>query len=925
MQLAVRQSFAHMAAITATLIALGCSNSSPEKMMASAKAYLQKDDTAAAIIQIKNILNENPNSTDARLLLAQALLESGDPVGAEVELRKAVELKAPTGKTAPLLAKTLLAQGKPQKAIDEFAQAKTDTNEENASLKTIIGHGYTALGNIDLAQAAYHGALSAQPAYAPAQLGLARLSAIKGSFTEAQQIVDGVLQKNPREVDAWQFKGDLYRADKKPADALAAYKKVLEIKPKSAAVHANIIMLLMQEKKPDLAAQQLDEMKKVAAKLPITVYMEALIAFARQDTPAAKRAMDNFLKMQPDNPQGLQLAGTIAYQQQSDVQAQEYLTKALQKAPQLDDSRRILVLSYLRSGQLDKAEAALQPVLADQKALSPEWLKIAGEVSLRSGDTDRAAGFFAQAALKNPDDTRAKTALALTKMDKGHPEEAMADLTNIATHDEGISADMALISIALRQKNFDKALTAIAQLEKKQPNSPMVANLRGQAQLGKKDIPAARQQFEQAIALNATYLPAVTNLVALDLADKKVDQAKKRYETVLAKEPKNISAMLALAQLKARTGSSLDEVSSLVKKAVATEPSNPMPRLALVSLLVSAKDKDKARTAADEALAAFPDKPEILDAAAQAYLLSGDTNQAIATYNKLINLMPNNSQAYLHAAEAYLGAKNKQAARDTLDKGLNQLPSSLPLLRAKIMLDVADGKFNEALATARNMQKDQPKLSVGYLLEGDIHTAQKSWKDAATAYRNGLNISPNGDLAGRLYLALLQDNQTAAAKSAADAWIKAHPQDLAFRLFLADTANQRKDYATAVGHYRAILAVAPKNPLVLNNLAWSLGQMNDPKATAYAEEANNLAPNQPAIMETLGSLYVAQGKTAAGLDLLAKAVALAPQNPDLQLSQARAFIKAGKKAEAKQALDKLAKLGDKFAGQAEVQMLSKRL
>jgi Tfp pilus assembly protein PilF len=211
------------------------------------------------------------------------------------------------------------------------------------------------------------------------------------------------------------------------------------------------------------------------------------------------------------------------------------------------------------------------------------------------------------------------------------------------------------------------------------------------------------------------------------------------------------------------------------------------------------------------------------------------------------------------------------------------------------------------------------------LLEGDIHTAQKSWKNAATAYRNGLNISPNGDLAGRLYLALLQDNQAAAAKNTADAWVKAHPQDFPFRLFLADVANRRKDYAAAAEQYRAILAVAPKNPLVLNNLAWSLGQMNDPKATAYAEEANTLAPNQPAIMETLGSLYVAQGKTAAGLDLLAKAVALAPQNPDLQLSQARAFIKAGKKAEAKQALDKLAKLGDKFAGQAEVQMLIKRL
>ncbi|MDO9449636.1 MAG: tetratricopeptide repeat protein, partial [Rugosibacter sp.] len=309
----------------------------------------------------------------------------------------------------------------------------------------------------------------------------------------------------------------------------------------------------------------------------------------------------------------------------------------------------------------------------------------------------------------------------------------------------------------------------------------------------------------------------------------------------------------------------------------------------------------------------------------QVYQFAGDTNQALATYNKLANLLPNNPQPYLRIADIHLAAKNKQAARESLAKGLNKQPDSLPLQRAKIMMDMADGRFSDALTTAQAIKKAQPSESAGYVLEGDIHLAQKDWKEAATAYRAGLKAAPTTDLARRLYIALLQSGQTAEAASTIDTWIKAHPNDQAFRLFVADTANKRKDYATAVAHYRAALAIAPKNPAILNNLAWSLGQMHDPKAMAYAEEANTLAPNQPEIMETLGSLYVTQGKLAPGIDLLAKAVSLAPQNPDIRLSYAKALIKAGKKTEAKQALDTLAKLGDKFSAHAEVVELSKGL
>ncbi|MDO8315631.1 MAG: PEP-CTERM system TPR-repeat protein PrsT [Rugosibacter sp.] len=913
-----------MAIIAATLIMMGCNSSSPEKMMASAKEYLEKDDPAAAIIQIKNVLNKDSNSPEARLLLGRALLESGDPVAAELELRKAIDLKISAGQVTPPLARALMAQGKAKKVIDELASTPTANAEELAELKTVVAQSHIMLANIESAKTTFNEALAAKPHYAPAQLGLARLEAIKGNLAEANKIVDEVLIKNPREADAWHFKGDLQRAEQKLPEALAAYQKVLEIKPSTTSVHVNIIMLQIQDKKLDLAAKQLAEMQKVAAKQPITVYLTALIAFSKKDIATAGSAVENLLKMQPDNPQGLQLAGAIAYQKQSDIQAQNFLSKALQKAPGLDYSRRLLVRSYLRSKQPTKALSTLQPVLQGA-TVPPAWLTLAGEVYMQNGDTERAAEFFSQAAKHDPKDSKAKTALALSQMRLGHTEQAFADLEQIAASDSGVTADMAIIASAMRQKEFDKALQAIANLEKKQPNSPLIHDLRGQVLVAKKDTPAAKKSFEKALAADPTYLSAATNLVAIDLAENKIDQARQRYEAVIAKDPKNVPAMLSLAQLKARTGASLDDVASLLKKAVAADISNPTSRFALMSFYLNAKDKDKARAATEEALATFPENPEILLVAGQVYQLSGDTNQALSTYNKLTNLVPNNPQPYLRIAEIHLAAKNRQAARDTLAKGLAKQPDALPLQRAQIMLDVTDARFSDALTTARTIQKTQPKEVAGYLLEGDIHLAQKAWKDAITAYRVGLKAAPTTDLAGRLYFALLQSGQTAEAGNSVDTWLKAHPSDQGFRTFVAEIANKRKDYATAISHYRAVLAVEPKNPAILNNLAWSLGQLNDPKALAYAEEANKLAPNQPAIMETLGTLYVAQGKPAAGAELLAKVVSLAPQNPDFRLSYAKALIKAGKKAEAKPVLETLTKLGEKFSAHAEVAELSKGL
>ena len=910
------------ALILSLAFAAGCGDS-PDAMLASAKDYLARNDHAAATIQLKNALSKNPNSGEARFLLGRALLDSGDAVAAEVELRKAMELKFSADQINPVLARALLAQGQLKK-LDELASTAVTSPEGLADLKTTIAQSLAMQGKLDAARTTFAEAIAAKSDFAPALLGMARLKVAGNDVQGARTIIDDILAKDAKNGNAWLFKADLLRAEGKNAEAVAAYEKGIEINPRAITAHAALIMIHLRDRKPELASKQLDAMQKASANHPLTFYMQGLTAYGRKDIPAAHSAVENLLKVQPENAQGLQLAGLIAYENRSDVQAQEYLRKALQKAPGLDFGRRTLVMSYLRSGQPTKAVEALQPVLHGTETRTA-WLSLAGNAYMQSGDVKTAEEYFQRAAKADPENKQTQTALALARMRSGHAEEAFTDLEQIAAEDKGVSADMALIATHIRQKQFDKALKAITNFEKKQPDNPVVHNLRGGALLGKGDSEGARKSFEKALSINPAYLPAATALAQMDLIAKKPDDARKRYESVLAKEPKNVQALLAIAELQARSGAKPDEIAAQIGKAIAAAPSEAAPRLALIGLHVRSKDNQKALTAVQEALAAIPDRPELLDVAGQVYQLNGDTNQALATYGRLANLLPTAAHPYLRMAEVQVAAKNKEGARNSLNKGLSLQPDSLPMQRALIMLDVDDKQFDAALAKARDIQKKQPKLNAGHVLEGDIHVINKAWAQAATAYRAGLKAAPATDLAQRLHTVLLLDSKTGEANAFADSWLKSHPKDNAFRLFLAESANKRKDYAGAAAHYRNLLAVQPNNPALLNNFAWSLGQMKDPKALGYAEQANKLAPNQPAIMDTLGVLLVEQGNIERGLDLLTKALQLAPEAHAVRLNYAQALLKAGKKAEAKEELETLAKLGEKFPAQAEVAGMLKGL
>ena len=87
-----------------------------------------------------------------------------------------------------------------------------------------------------------------------------------------------------------------------------------------------------------------------------------------------------------------------------------------------------------------------------------------------------------------------------------------------------------------------------------------------------------------------------------------------------------------------------------------------------------------------------------------------------------------------------------------------------------------------------------------------------------------------------------------------------------------------------------MLAIDSAQPWALNNLAWLLRESNAKRALKLAQQALTLAPDSPAVLDTLGTLALAAGQSDEALKHLREASRLSPETPEIRLHLARALL-----------------------------------
>jgi len=914
--------------LVAGLLALalaGCGKETPEALVASAKSLAAKGDSKGAVIQLRNVLQKQPQNAEARYLLGQALNEQMDYVSAEKELLKALEYRYTQDRVYPELARAMLGQGNRKQVIAEFGDKTLADPEALASLKTDLGFAYFGLGQRDEARAAFATALAAKAGYDRARVGQAMLAASDKDVAGAAKIVDEVLAIAPTLPEALNLKADLLLARNETEGAIKVAEQLVKVQPNNFRARYALASLRIRAGKLDEAAADVAAMRQSFPKDARVAYLEALVAYRRGDAAKTRDAIQEVLKAAPDHAPSLFLAGAADYQLRSFDAAAERLRAVIRQYPQSTEAQLLLISTYLAAGQPENAQQVVDAALR-RVPDNPKVVALAGAAAVANNDLAKASQYYERAAALDRESALTRTRLGQVRLAMGDADRAMKDLEAASELDAtGYQPDLSLVVAHLRRKEFDKALAAAATLEKKQPNNPLTHNVKGIVFAANSDYKNARTSFAKALELQFDYLPAARNLARLDIAEKNPEAARKRLEAIIAKQPKNDEAMIALAGVQAATGATPKEVMATLERAVAANPASVTAKIALANYQLQSGDATGALAALQGAAAANPNDTRILELLALAQQRAGESKQAIETYRKLAALQPKAPAPLIRLAALQFAAKDYGATLQTLQKALALNPGALDVRIEIANVQAVAGKTDEALAAARAIQKELPQDAAGFAVEGNVYFVQKNWDRAAAAYREAVKRKPSPVVVARLHGVLENQGKKADANALVAKWAQENPKDVVVPNYLADRALGERNYKEATRLYKQILPSQPGNPVLLNNLAWAAAESKDPDAISYAEKAYALAPQSAEVLDTYGWLLLQKGEAKRAVELLTTAVTRGPTNPEIRLHLAKALIAATDKAAARKEILTLFTLEASDAQRAEAQEILKTL
>lgn len=913
--------------LAATLLA-ACNTQSdftPEEHITHAKAYQDKGEIRAAVIELKNALQKAPDNTEARWLLGRIYLEAGDGPSAEKELRRALELGLDPQVAAASLARAALLQGNYQEAIDVPVKLRKLPKNEQAELLALWGHAYFALQKIEKAEKLYNAALSINPKAPEASLGKARIAANQDHLDEARQWLNKGLKANPRFAPAWSLLGDLERYQGNAKEAEQAYGKAIANRFNHAGDLLNRALVRIYLKNYDGAATDLKTLKRQIPNHPGVAYAQGLLDFQQKKYAEAQINFGKAVTRSPDYMPAVFYLGLSYYRQGQLGQAEQYLTQFLAHFPQSDTAARLLSVVRFSQGDYKDAASVLKPVLA-RNPTDAQALSMMGDIALKQGRVKEGVDYFQQVAIQEPESAATFMKLGLGLEFSGQHEQSIEMLEKALALDPTLpQADLMIILSHLRAREFDQAIEAAQRMQEKYPNSPDPLTLMGGAYLGKGEKAKAREAFSQALKASPGDPSATHNLANLEIQQGHLEKATSLYQQALTKNPGHLNTLLRLAALEQRKGN-VAEAKKLIEQAMQKNPQAVAPPLLLGNYYLRQGQPQQALNLTREIRDSHPNHPNLIALAGKAQLALGEYYNAVKTFERLVKLQPESADAYYELAKSYSGARNPARVRGALDKALTLDPDHAGARFVMIGLLMRQGDQEKANEYLQELKKTYPHHPEVIDLEAKLALQQNRPQQAIEIYQAARQRFPKSN---RWPLSLAQVQwQTGhldAGLAILNAWLKDHPKDFEAQFVVANHYLLQGQDNQAKLAFAKLHELAPENALVLNNLAWLLRKEDPEKALGYAKQALAQAPESPEVMDTLGAILQEQGQTDEALQWFKKAVDKSPQNPNFQFHLAQVLAQKGETVKARRILQNLLSADRPFPGIKEVQALLKQL
>ncbi len=661
----------------------------------------------------------------------------------------------------------------------------------------------------------------------------------------------------------------------------------------------------------------------------------------------------NVLKGDGGNARAISRLGSLYFDQGRLSRAAPFLLKANQLLPDDLDTRVKLGLLYTAVGQMAKARAEAEFVLA-RRPMDAEAPLLLAETTANDREIVAARRLLGSLPAPAPGSPPVLVALGTLEVRQRHVKEAEAAFIRAQTIDPKYDAAWAALGglriVQNDRVSADQALKQAADLAP--PRSiRRLQYARFKIQCG--DLKSGRSLLEEITRNTPDYLPAWIRLAELAMQEKRYDDGLAAVGRVLTRDPLNPEAMLLSGQLRLAKGEPDKAVEDL-EKMQAVYPRSPQTDYQLGLAFVAKGDAGKAIDAFNHALSLAPDFIEARYMLAELSIRKGDLGTAIVALKKVLEQRPGLLQPWILLADAYraqgnfsdalavyrrLEAANPKSplapllsglvleqqgqlaeARQAFTRAIELAPDSLQALEQLVDLDVRAKEYPAALQRVQSRLAQNPKDAGLQLLLAKIYLAQRDTAQAEAALRKAIELKPDSPtgylLLARLYLGT--DQQEKALANLAEVVAK-NPKDAGALMLIGMIHDTQKNYPAARDAYEKVLAINPNFGAAMNNLAYLYSQhLNQPeRAFELAQKARELQPDEPHTADTFGWILSRRHQYPWALTLLQEAAAKLSTEPEVQYHLGMTHYLMGEEAPARLALQRALQLSGSFQGADE--------
>lgn len=677
-------SIAARAALVAGFIALAGCDSPEERVQKHFERGVElaaANDSDRAMVELRNALKINPSHAPARFEIARLFESRGEMQAAADNYRAAAEFDPNHVEARIRLAQILSLGGAPDLALDWIRQATAlaPQNAEALSIEAaILYRRDETAAALDLAQRA----VAIDPAAFGANAVLIGQQVRDGDPKGAVARLDALIANAPRDRALLLLKAQvLAAADDQPA--LGAHLiHLVEVFPDDIPLRRELASWHARQGDIDASAAQLRAIAAARPDDPQPALDVARLLGGARGAAAARAELDTLLAAADSETKRIAYTVALAdldYAAGDRAAARARLEALIDgKDPGAEtNAARIQLARYdLAEGEGGRARSLIDQVISvdgrntDARALragmlidedrpdeavaeirvaleadpeNPRLLMIAARAQERAGAPDVAGEHLAAATrLSNfaPDVARAYARFLAGRGQTEGAENILAEAARRAPGDAAVVA--ALADVRIRLKDWPGVEEAAAALARIDGGETTAARARAAALSGQ-DRLAESAALLEGIALGEDgAAAALPNLIATYVRLGQVDRARQTLDGILAEQPGDLTALLLRADLNLYE-SRPDAAEADLRAAIAAQPQNPAPYLALHRFALTTGRAALIDAALEEGVAQAPAAaagPLRLARAAR-FEQAQDFDAAIAEYELLYALEPN--------------------------------------------------------------------------------------------------------------------------------------------------------------------------------------------------------------------------------------------------------------------------------------------